>query len=96
MSKLRDQMAGAKTNEQYKAFQNEIAYASGEIRKAEDRILDFMEQSEPLDKNVKSGGSGADGRAETRRIREEDRAGTHGDRPGGAGASAGRSEGDCL
>ncbi len=54
MSKLRDQMAGAKTNEQYKAFQNEIAYASGEIRKAEDRILDFMEQSEPLDKNVKA------------------------------------------
>ncbi len=54
MSKLRDQMAGAKTNEQYKAFQNEIAYASGEIRKAEDRILDFMEQSEPLDINVKA------------------------------------------
>ena len=54
MSKLRDQMAGAKTNEQYKAFQNEIAYASGEIRKAEDRILDFMEQSEPLDINLKA------------------------------------------
>jgi uncharacterized protein len=52
VSKLKDQMLGAKTNEQYKAFQNEIAYAEGEIRKAEDRILDLMEQSEPLEKNV--------------------------------------------
>ncbi len=54
ISKLKDQMLGAKTNEQYKAFQNEIAYAEGEIRKAEDRTLDLMEQSEPLDKNVKA------------------------------------------
>lgn len=54
ISKLRDQMLQAKTNEQYRAFQNEIAYAEGEIRKAEDKILDFMEQSEPLDNNVKS------------------------------------------
>ena len=52
VSKLKDQMLGAKTNEQYKAFQNEISYAEGEIRKAEDKILDFMEQSEPLEKNV--------------------------------------------
>ncbi len=54
ISKLKGQMLEAKTNEQYKAFQNEIAYAEGEIRKAEDRILEFMEQSEPLDKNVKA------------------------------------------
>ncbi len=54
ISKLRNQMLGAKTNEQYKAFQNEIAYAEGEIRKAEDKILDLMEQSEPLDKAVKA------------------------------------------
>jgi len=54
ISKLRDQTLQAKTNEQYRAFQNEIAYAQGEIRKAEDRILDLMEQSEPLDKNVKA------------------------------------------
>jgi uncharacterized protein len=52
VSKLKDQMLGAKTNEQYKAFQNEIAYAEGEVRKAEDKILDLMEQSEPLEKNV--------------------------------------------
>jgi hypothetical protein len=54
ISKLRDQMLGAKNNEQYRAFQNEISYAEGEIRKAEDRILDLMEQSEPLEKNVKA------------------------------------------
>ncbi len=54
ISKLRDQMLQAKTNEQYRAFQNEISYAEGEIRKAEDRILDLMERSEPLDMNVKS------------------------------------------
>jgi hypothetical protein len=53
ISKLRDQTLLAKTNEQYRAFGNEIAYAEGEIRKAEDRILDLMEQSEPLDANVK-------------------------------------------
>lgn len=54
ISKLRDQTLQAKTNEQYRAFQNEIAYAEGEIRKCEDRILDLMEQSEPLEKNVKA------------------------------------------
>ncbi len=54
VSKLRDQTLQAKTNEQYKAFQNEISYAETEIRKAEDRILDLMEQSEPLESNVKT------------------------------------------
>ena len=54
ISKLRDQTLQAKTNEQYRAFQNEIAYIEAEIRKAEDRILDLMEQSEPLEKNVKA------------------------------------------
>jgi len=54
ISKLRDQMAGAKNNEQYKAFQNEIAYAEAEIRKCEDRILELMEQAEALDAAVKA------------------------------------------
>jgi len=61
ISKLRDQSLQAKTNEQYRAFQNEIAYAQGEIRKAEDRILDLMEQSEPLEKNVKAAEVGLKG-----------------------------------
>ncbi len=53
ISKLRDQMLGAKTNEQYRAFQNEIEFAGNEIRKAEDRILELMGESESLDQNVK-------------------------------------------
>jgi predicted nucleic acid-binding Zn-ribbon protein len=54
ISKLRDQMLGAKTNEQYKAFQSEIDFGASAIRKAEDRILDLMGASEPLDANVKT------------------------------------------
>jgi predicted nucleic acid-binding Zn-ribbon protein len=53
VSKLRDQMLQAKTNEQYRAFQNEIEFAQKEIRKAEDRILELMGESESLDANVK-------------------------------------------
>ncbi|MEO8097056.1 MAG: C4-type zinc ribbon domain-containing protein [Acidobacteriota bacterium] len=53
VSKLREQMLQAKNNEQYKAFQNEIDYAEKEVRKAEDRIIELMTASEPLDVNVK-------------------------------------------
>src|ERR1700685_433611 len=53
VSKLRDQMLGAKTNEQYRAFQHEIEYIEKEIRQAEDRILELMAESESLDQNVK-------------------------------------------
>ena len=54
ISKLKDQMLEAKTNEQYRAFQNEIEFCQKEIRKCEDRILELMAESEPLDKNVKA------------------------------------------
>jgi predicted nucleic acid-binding Zn-ribbon protein len=54
ISKLRDQMLGAKTNEQYRAFQNEISFCETEIRKFEDRILDLMGESEALEKAVKT------------------------------------------
>jgi uncharacterized protein len=54
ISKLKDQMLQAKTNEQYGAFRNEIEFAESEIRKHEDRILDRMTESEPLDRDVKS------------------------------------------
>lgn len=53
ISKLRDQMLGAKTNEQYRAFQHEIEFLEKEIRKCEDRILELMTESERLDANVK-------------------------------------------
>jgi predicted nucleic acid-binding Zn-ribbon protein len=54
ISKLKDQMLQAKTNEQYRAFQNEIDFCQKEIRKFEDRILELMGESEPLDRNVKA------------------------------------------
>ena len=54
ISKLKDQMLLAKTNDQYKAFQHEIEFCASEIRRSEDRILDLMSESETLDKNVKA------------------------------------------
>ena len=54
ISKLKDQMLQAKTNDQYRAFQNEIEFCQKEIRKSEDRILELMAESEPLEKNVKA------------------------------------------
>jgi predicted nucleic acid-binding Zn-ribbon protein len=54
ISKLKDQMLAAKTNEVYGAFQKEIEFCQKEIRKLEDRILEMMAESEPLEKNVKA------------------------------------------
>jgi predicted nucleic acid-binding Zn-ribbon protein len=54
ISRLKDQMLDAKTNEVYRAFQHEIEFCEKEIRKAEDRILELMGESEPLEKNVKA------------------------------------------
>jgi uncharacterized protein len=53
ISQLKNQMMEAKTNEQYRAFQKEIEFCQKDIRKAEDRILALMEESEPLEANVK-------------------------------------------
>ena len=53
ISKLQDQMLQVKTNEQYRPFQTEITYCEQEIRKAEDRILDLMGESEPLEASAK-------------------------------------------
>src|SRR5450432_1999809 len=54
ISKLKDQMTGAKTNDQFRSFQNEIDFCTKEIRRSEDRILELMGESEALDKNVKA------------------------------------------
>jgi predicted nucleic acid-binding Zn-ribbon protein len=54
ISKLKDQMLEAKTNDQYRAFQHEIEYCEKEIRRAEDLILESMSASEPLERNVKA------------------------------------------
>ena len=54
ISKLKDQMLQAKTNDQYRAFQHEIDFCQNEIRKLEDRILELMGESDPLEKAVKA------------------------------------------
>lgn len=54
ISKLKDQMLQAKTNEQYLAFKHEIDYCEAEIKKCEDAILERMAQSEPLDQSLKT------------------------------------------
>lgn len=53
ISRLKDQMLQAKTNEQYKAFQHEITHFESAISKSEDRILELMEAAEPLTEAVK-------------------------------------------
>ncbi|MCU0228833.1 MAG: hypothetical protein MUF01_14460 [Bryobacterales bacterium] len=53
ISRLRDQMMQAKTNEQYKAFQHEIEFHEKAIRAAEDREIELMESAEALGTNVK-------------------------------------------
>ena len=58
ISKLRDQTLGAKTNEQYRAFQHEIEFCEREIRTCEDQTLDLMGAAETLDKNVKAAEAG--------------------------------------
>lgn len=53
IARIKDQANQAKTNEQYRAFQHEIEFCEKEIRSLEDRILELMSASEPLDLNVK-------------------------------------------
>jgi len=53
ISKLRDQMSGAKTNEQFRAFQNEINFVEQQIKKCEDRSIELMLESEALDQTAK-------------------------------------------
>jgi predicted nucleic acid-binding Zn-ribbon protein len=72
ISKLKDQMTSAKTNEQYRAFQSEIEYCNKEIRKLEDRILELMTESEPLDQNMKKAEAAL--ALETRQVEAEKKA----------------------
>lgn len=54
ISKLKGQMMEAKNNEQYKAFQHEIAFCEQEIQRHEEKILELMAAAEPLDQAVKA------------------------------------------
>ena len=53
IARLKDQMLQAKTNEQYKAFQHEIAHFESLMSTSEDRILELMEAAETLEVGVK-------------------------------------------
>jgi len=80
ISKLKDQMLEAKTNDQYRAFQNEIDYCEKEIRHAEDGILELMSASEPLDRNVKAAETGLkQEKAQVEREKQQARERTAGD-----------------
>ena len=50
--KLQQQITEVKTNEQYRALRNEIAFARKEIKKAEDATIDLMEAAEALSQKV--------------------------------------------
>lgn len=50
--RLEEQIAEIKTNDQYRALRNEISFARKEIKTAEDRILERMEESESLTEKV--------------------------------------------
>ena len=54
ISKYRDQSLDVKTNEQYKALQQEIDFAQRAIQTTEDKILELMLNADARDKEVKA------------------------------------------
>lgn len=54
ISRLQDQMNGARTNEQFRAFQHEIQFCKDAIDTHEESILGKMEEAEKLQANVSS------------------------------------------
>src|SRR6185312_6579423 len=52
--KIRAHSGDVKTNQEYKALLDEIAFAEGQIGKHEERILQIMEQAEGLEQAVAS------------------------------------------
>lgn len=50
--KLNEQLAGATTNDQYRAFRNEISFARKAIKQTEDRVLEHLEVAEELQGKV--------------------------------------------
>ncbi len=54
ISKYRDQSLAVKTNQEYKALLDEIAFAEREIRQIEDKILEGMLEAETREKALKA------------------------------------------
>ena len=72
IAKLRDQMSNVKTNEEYRAFQHEIEFAEGEIRKIEDSELEGMERAERLEQQRKAAESDLKDSTKAVEIEKED------------------------
>src|SRR5438105_4351960 len=53
LSKFREQAMGAKTNQEYHAFQKEIEFAQTEMKAAEDAVLERMLEGDELTAGVK-------------------------------------------
>jgi predicted nucleic acid-binding Zn-ribbon protein len=53
LSKFREQAMAVKTNQEYHAVQKEIAFAQGEIKTIEDKILELMVEADDLTASVK-------------------------------------------
>lgn len=69
ISKYRDQMLNVKTNQEYRAFTQEVEYAQQHIRENEDKILEQMVSAESLAAALKR--AEADLKAETTEIERE-------------------------
>jgi predicted nucleic acid-binding Zn-ribbon protein len=54
ISKYRDQMISVKTNEEYRALQNEIDHTQKAVRKVEDDVLNLMMEAETLQAEIKT------------------------------------------
>ena len=54
LSRYKDQLMEVKTNKEYQAMQHEIASAQDGIRAHEDRILEWMEEAETLNAELKA------------------------------------------
>ena len=53
LSKFRDQLMAVKTNHEYQAIQKEIAFAQGEVKALEDKVLERMLEADELSATVK-------------------------------------------
>jgi predicted nucleic acid-binding Zn-ribbon protein len=54
LSRLRDQLMAVKTNKEYTAMLHEIQIVEDQIRAEEDKILEFMEQMESTENDLKN------------------------------------------
>ena len=54
ISKYREQMLSVKTNDEYRALQNEIEHAQKAVRKIEDDILNLMQDAETVQAEIKT------------------------------------------